>query len=189
MTSAPRHRRRLVLWASLGAAVVAAAVVAAAASAHPSDEQVTNSALDGRLAPAISGPALSGHGRLSLGQFRHEWVLVNFMASWCLTCQEEMPQLELFQRQHAKAGDATILTVEYDAADTGHLRSYLAHHGVEWPAVNDPGADVPYGVAGLPSSFLVAPGGTVYVSVLGEVKANELDDLLRQGARAGLGRA
>jgi thiol:disulfide interchange protein len=188
MTPVPK-RRRIVLWGSLAAAAVAAAVVGAAASAHPSDEQVSNSALDGRTAPAISGPNLSGQGRVSLAQFRHKWVLVNFMASWCTTCQQEMPQLELFQRQHAKAGDATILTVEYDAADTAHLRTYLAHHGAGWPAVNDPTADVPYGVAGLPSSFLVAPGGTVYASVLGEVKADELDGLLRQGARAGLGRA
>jgi len=166
-----------------------AALVGVAANAHPSSEQLSTSPLQGHPAPSISGPAVAGTGHLSLAQFRHQWVLVNFMASWCTTCQEEMPQLKLFYRQHAAAGDATILAVEYDAPDAGHLRSYLAHQGATWPAVNDPAADVPYGVTGLPLSYLVAPGGTVYESILGQVRASQLDSLLRQGARAGLGRA
>ena len=179
----------MVLWSCLGGGVVVAALVGVAANAHPPGEQLASSPLQGHRAPAISGPAVAGGGRVSLSRFRHEWVLVNFMASWCTTCQEEMPQLKLFYRQHAAAGDATILAVEYDAPDASRLRSYLSHQGATWPAVNDPAADVPYGVTGLPYSYLVAPGGTVYESVLGEVRASQLDSLLRQGARAGLGRA
>jgi hypothetical protein len=55
--------------------------------------------------------------------------------------------------------------------------------------VDDPAASVPYGVTGLPTSFLVAPGGTVYAYVPGEVTASELDSWLRQGSAKGLGRA
>jgi thiol-disulfide isomerase/thioredoxin len=120
-----------------------------------------------------------------LSQFRHEWVLVNFMATWCPPCQAEMPQLVAFVKQHARAGDATVLTVAYDPTDVGALKSYLAARKADWPAVDDPAASVSYGVTGLPSSFLIDPGGTVYAYVPGEVTASELDSWLRQGSAEG----
>jgi cytochrome c biogenesis protein CcmG/thiol:disulfide interchange protein DsbE len=142
----------------------------------------------GNTAPAISGAGLAG-GHYSLAQFRHEWVLVNFMATWCEPCQEEMPQLLKFTKQHARAGDATVFTVVYDPTDVGQLKTYLAARRAQWPAVNDPAASVPYGVTGLPSSFLVAPGGIVYAYMLGGITAAELDSYIQQGAAKGLGPA
>jgi cytochrome c biogenesis protein CcmG, thiol:disulfide interchange protein DsbE len=180
--------RRTVLWAALVAGAVVAAVVAVAATAQPSGDVVSATPLLGHQAPAVSARGLDG-GHFSLGQFSHEWVLVNFMASWCTACQQEMPQLRQFYRQHEAKGDATILTVEYDQADAGRLRSFLARQRAAWPAVNDAAATVPYGVEGLPSSFLVAPGGTVYAYILGQVHAAQLDRYITRGAQKGLGGA
>jgi cytochrome c biogenesis protein CcmG/thiol:disulfide interchange protein DsbE len=183
-----RPRRRPVLWASLAAGAVLAVLIAVFASSQPASEVVANSPLLGNTAPAISGAGLAG-GHYSLAQFRHEWVLVNFMATWCEPCQQEMPQLLKFAKQHAKAGDATVFTVVYDPTDVGALRTYLATRSARWPAVNDPAATVPYGVTGLPSSFLVAPDGIVYAYMPGGVTAAELDSYIQQGAAKGLGRA
>jgi len=177
-----------VLWASLAAGVVLAVLIAAFASAQPASQVVADSPLLGNAAPAISGAGLAG-GHYSLAQFRREWVLVNFMATWCEPCQEEMPQLLKFTEQHDRAGDATVLTVVYDPTDVGQLKTYLAARRARWPAVNDPAASVPYGVTGLPSSFLVAPDGTVYAYMPGEVTAAELDTYMKQGAAKGLGPA
>jgi cytochrome c biogenesis protein CcmG/thiol:disulfide interchange protein DsbE len=182
------RRRRTVLYATIGVAVVVAALIGVVASSEPSSNVGSNSPLLGNPAPGISGPGLEG-GHLSLSQFRHEWVLVNFMATWCPPCQAEMPQLQTFVKQHARAGDATVLTVVYDPSNVRALKAYLTARKAEWPAVDDPAASVPYGVTGLPSSFLVAPGGTVYAYVPGEVTASELDLWLRQGLAKGLGQA
>ncbi len=185
---APPRRRRTVLWAALAMGVVAAVLVAVIASAQPSSEVSGQSPLLGKPAPLVAGPGLDG-GRYSLAQFRGKWVLVNFMATWCQPCQQEMPQLLEFARQHARRGDATILTVADDPSNVGQLRSFLRAQGAHWPAVNDPSATVSYGLTGLPSSFLVAPDGTVFAYLLGEVKANELDGWMRQGAAKGFGPA
>ncbi len=142
----------------------------------------------GNTAPAISGPGLGG-GHYSLAEFHNEWVLVNFMATWCEPCQQEMPQLLEFAKQHAKTADATVLTVAYDPTNVGQLKTFLAARGARWPAVDDPSASVSYGVTGLPSSFLVAPDGVVYAYVPGEVQAAALDSWVRAGAAKGLGRA
>jgi cytochrome c biogenesis protein CcmG/thiol:disulfide interchange protein DsbE len=181
-------RRRPVLWASVAAGAVLAVLIAVFASAQPASQVVANSPLLGNTAPAISGAGLAG-GHYSLRQFRDEWVLVNFMATWCEPCQKEMPQLLRFTKQHARAGDATVFTVVYDSTDVGQLKTYLAARSARWPAVNDPAASVPYGVTGLPSSFLVAPDGIVYAYMPGEVTAAELDSYIQQGATKGLGPA
>jgi cytochrome c biogenesis protein CcmG, thiol:disulfide interchange protein DsbE len=181
-------RRRTVLWASVGVAVVAAVLIAVIASAQPSSQVTARSPLLGSNAPSIAGPGLAG-GHYSLAQFRNEWVLVNFMATWCGPCQQEMPQLLKFAKQHAKSADAIVLTVVYDPTNVAQLKTFLADRGARWPAVNDPSASVSYGVTGLPSSFLVAPDGIVYAYVPGEVQAAALNNWLRQGAAKGLGRA
>jgi thiol-disulfide isomerase/thioredoxin len=181
-------RRRTVLYATLAMAVGVAALIGVIASAQPSSDVSGNTPLLGQPAPAISGPGLAG-GHVSLSQFRREWVLVNFMATWCPPCQAEMPQLQAFVRQHARTGDAIVLTVAYDPSNVGALRSYLAARKAVWPAVDDPAASVPYGVTGLPTSFLVAPGGTVYAYVPGAVTASELDSWLRQAVAKGVGQA
>jgi cytochrome c biogenesis protein CcmG/thiol:disulfide interchange protein DsbE len=182
---AGEHRRksRTVLWASIGAAVVLAAVFAVIVSAEPSSQVQGKSPLLGRPAPAISGAGLGG-GHYSLSQFRSDWVLVNFMATWCAPCRQEMPQLLAFSEQHA-AG-AVVFTVAYDPTNVAELRKFLLQRGARWPAVNDPTAPVAYGVQGLPSSFLVAPGGTVVAYIEGGVNAKQLDRYMRQAASSGI---
>ncbi len=180
----PARRRRTVLWATVVTAGVVAALFAVIVSAKPSSEVLGSSPLLGKPAPALSGPGLSG-GHYSLTQFHGKWVLVNFMATWCVPCQEEMPQLLLFSRQHAQAGSATVLTVAYDPANVAELSRFLNERGARWPAIDDPNASVSYAVQSLPSSFLVAPGGTVVAYVEGGVRANELDTWIKQAEAKG----
>ncbi len=182
---AGRRGSRTVLWASLGVAVVLAALFAVIVSAQPSSEVLGKSPLLGEPAPAISGPGLRG-GHYSLAQYKDKWVLVNFMATWCVPCREEMPQLLEFARQHAANGSAVVLAVAYDPSDLRQLRQYLALEGASWPAVNDPAAPVSYGVQGLPSSFLVAPGGTVVAYIEGGVRASQLDHIMAEAEAKGL---
>jgi thiol-disulfide isomerase/thioredoxin len=189
-SSAPGRRRgRTVMWAALAMGVVLAVLVAIIASSKPSSEVEGKSPLLGHAAPSIAGGSLAGRGHITLGQLHGKWVLVNFMATWCEPCQQEMPQIEQFYNQHAKRGDATVLTVAYDASNISQLRVFLETRGAKWPAVNDPGATVSYGLQGLPSSFLVAPDGVVYAYLLGEVRASELDSWLQRGASQGYGQA
>jgi thiol-disulfide isomerase/thioredoxin len=187
-TGAVPVRKRRVLWTVAGAGVVAAALIALFSSAQPSTSVLGSSPLLGKPAPQIAGPGLAG-GHYSLSQFHGKWVLVNFMASWCPPCRAEMPELEIWQREHAAKGDAVLLTVADDQSDAGALRSYLRAHGATWPAVDDPAATISYGLAGLPTSFLVAPDGTVFAYELGQLQARNVDRWLEIGAQRGFGRA
>jgi thiol-disulfide isomerase/thioredoxin len=181
-------RGRTVMWSAAAVAVIVSALIAVVASARPSSDVSAQSPLLGQAAPPIEGKGLAG-GRYSLSQFAGKWVLVNFMATWCPPCRQEMPQLLAFAAQHAHKGDAVVLTVADDASNVSELRAYLASKGAHWPAVDDPAATVAYGLTGLPSSFLVAPDGTVFAYLLGEIRASMVDNWLRQGASRGFGPA
>lgn len=164
----------MILWVSLGTAVVLAVLVGIFASAPQASVQV-QSPLVGKPAPALGGPVIDGAGQNSLSSLQGKWVLVNFFASWCGPCQSEMPQLQAFEQQHKAAADATVLGVEYDGSDVGNARSYLASQHAAWPVVNDGTADVAWGVHGIPESYLVAPNGVVALKYAGGITAAALD--------------
>ena len=186
MPDAPEGRRsgtrRTVLWATAAAGVVVAVLVAVLASSSPASQVTAQSPLVGKSAPAITGSSIEGPGRVSLSGLDGKWVLVNFAASWCVPCREEMPQLLAFQRDHA-GGDATVLTVVYDETDRQNLAGYLKAQGATWPVVDDGAAVVDYGVGGLPESYLVDPAGTVIAKYVGGVNAAQLDSVIRTAAR------
>jgi cytochrome c biogenesis protein CcmG/thiol:disulfide interchange protein DsbE len=173
------RRRRLVLWISLGTAAAVAALVAVLATSGPAGQASAGSPLIGRKAPSISGPSVGLSARagqtVQLSSLAGKWVLVNFAASWCVPCRQEMPQLVSFAGAHARAGDATVLTVEYDEGDVGGLTSWLRSAHASWPAVNDGQAVVDYGVSGIPESYLVDPEGTVVAKYVGGVVAAQLN--------------
>lgn len=184
-----RRRRRAALWIAAALAVVLAVLIAVLASAKPSAEQLVDSPLIGNAAPELHGSAIlngpAGGAPVSLSSYRGKWVLVNFSASWCVPCVQEMPQLLLFARQHARSGDAAIVTVADDQGDIGNLRKFLAARSVRWAAVDDAAAPVDWGVGQLPDSYVVDPSGQVVAEVEGGVRAAQLDALITKDTAAG----
>jgi cytochrome c biogenesis protein CcmG, thiol:disulfide interchange protein DsbE len=177
---APRRKSRVVLWSAIGTAVVLAALIAVLASSKQAGQGSSSSPLIGRPAPPVSGGGINVTGSRSLSDFAGKWVVVNFAASWCIPCRQETPQLVSFEQQHAATGDAVILGIEFDEGDKAALASFLSGSKATWPAVDDPSAEVAYGVKGIPESFLIDPRGTVVANFFGGVTASELDNTINQ---------
>jgi cytochrome c biogenesis protein CcmG, thiol:disulfide interchange protein DsbE len=174
-----RRRSRVVLWSGLAVLVVFAVLLAFLATVGPTK---ANSTLLGKAAPPIRGTELATGHPIALSDFAGKWVLVNFAASWCIPCQQEMPQLQ----QLAKAGPrygATLLSVTYDPSDTAGLRTMLHNDHATWPSVADAAADVTWGVhGGIPQSFLVDPAGIVVEYFPSSVDASEVESTIAPGA-------
>ncbi|MDQ6840638.1 MAG: TlpA family protein disulfide reductase, partial [Actinomycetota bacterium] len=175
-------RRRGVLWTTLAVAVVVAVLVAVLATAGPVSQVNAKSPLIGKPAPEIGGPNLLAYPgappAFSLARSPGHWVLVNFAASWCVPCQQEMPQLLTFAARHARTGDAQIVTVAYQQGDQGALAAYFRSRHVTWPVIDDNEAKVSYGVTGIPESYLVDPQGNVVAKLVNGVVADQLDALV-----------
>lgn len=168
-------------WSALGALVVAACLIAVLATRQPATEQLVQSPLVGKVAPALAGPALSGGPIVRLASYRHRFVLVNFFASWCTVCQEEEPQLERFLYSRPGGARPMVLGVLYGDTRADGV-AFQRSEGATWPSVDDPNGQIAsaWGVASLPRSYLVAPGGRIVACILGGITASQLDQLVRR---------
>lgn len=177
---APWKRRFAVArWSAAAILVVAAVLIAVLATRQPASEQVVQSPLVGKAAPALSGQTLTGGEKVRLDAYRHDWVLVNFFASWCTVCRSEEPQLEKFLYSRPSGLRLHIVGVLYGDTTADGV-AFQRSEGATWPSISDPGGSVAsaWGVGSLPRSYLVAPGGRVVACILGGITANQLDQLV-----------
>ena len=94
-------------------------------------------------------------------------VLVNFWATWCGPCKEEMPSLARLQKQLDPA-QFTLLTVTTDPQRQG-IAHFLSQMGVSLPVLFDEDQDVSrsFMVRGLPTTIMIARDGTLVGRAVG----------------------
>jgi peroxiredoxin len=97
--------------------------------------------------------------KVSLSDFRGKLVLLNFWASWCVPCREEMPAIERLYREFQNKG-LVVLGVNVRDKKEDAL-AFLQEHEVTYPVVFDPTGRwiLAYGAWGLPNTYLVGPKG------------------------------
>jgi thiol-disulfide isomerase/thioredoxin len=140
----------------------------------------------GEAAPDFSLPDLDGRVR-SLAAERGRIVLVDFWASWCAPCVEELACLDALGRRHPE--DVRLLAVTIDR-DAETARKFLRDRlpTADATVLHDGASAVlaEYGADGLPALYLVDRGGEIRALHDGaggcrEIEA-ELAELLREGA-------
>ncbi len=107
------------------------------------------------------------------------WLVINYWATWCAPCREEIPELNALDAMYA---DVSVYGVNYDGLQGGQLAAAIAELGIEFDSLSsDPATQL--GVARpqvLPTTYLLDPEGTLQQTLTGP---QTLDSL-----RAALGR-
>ncbi len=126
----------------------------------------------GSRPPRIGNPApdftvQDADRKVTLSQFRGQVVVLNFWATWCPPCVEEMPSLLQMQRRMKDKG-VTVLAVSVDADDNAYHR-FLKDHGVDVLSVRD--ADQKsnnlYGTFKFPETYIIDRNGVVRRKFIG----------------------
>jgi thiol-disulfide isomerase/thioredoxin len=126
----------------------------------------------------FSLPAVDG-GRVSLRELRERWVIVNFWATWCAPCREEMPYLQSLADVHA--ADLTVLGINM-REDAATLTAFLTEVPVTFPILTQPddATLLWYGPRGLPLTYVIAPDGTVAYQQYGPLRPEHFDRWLAE---------
>jgi thiol-disulfide isomerase/thioredoxin len=105
----------------------------------------------------------------ALADYRDRVVLVNFWATWCEPCLDEMPSMQRLQQRMA-GQPFTILAVNYGEAPA-RIEPFLGRVGVGFPVLLDQGQQMAraWRVRILPASFLVGRDGQARYHVIGEI--------------------
>ena len=106
-----------------------------------------------------------------------KWLIVNYWATWCPPCQDEIPELVAFHDKHT-AKDAQVLGIDFEEVDDKSLRKFIEENFISYSIVKaKPAASSPFGpIYGLPTTFLISPKGEVVASKTGGVTRKDLED-------------
>ena len=132
-------------------------------------------------APAFTLTALTGQ-QATLSQYKGQVVMVNFWATWCGPCQQEMPLLDAMYKKYKPAG-FTLIGVNVDK-DAPPVKELLARKPVSFPVLLDPANQVSkaYHVDEMPSSVIIDRKGEIRYIHRGYRPGdeNEYQDRIRQ---------
>lgn len=109
-------------------------------------------------------------------------VLINFFASWCLPCREEMPVLVKIAHEYGPKG-VVLLGIAVDDTEE-KMKDFIARYGVNFPVGLDKTAEIQksFGLYGIPTTYFIDKQGIINYFHSGvvteELLRHELDKLL-----------
>ena len=129
-------------------------------------ENSVGPAVEGQAAPDFLFKDQSGK-RLSLSDFRGKVVLLNFWATWCPPCRDEMPSMQSLQRQMDK-NQFIILALSVDDS-WDQVNRFINQSGFELPVYADFDKKISslYGTYKFPETYILDKRGVVAFKVIG----------------------
>jgi len=133
----------------------------------------------GKQAPDFDTVDLKGDV-WSLSKLKGQVVFLNFWATWCPPCREEMPSMERLYAKLPKEKFEMIALFNKD--DPAAVKNFVAKLGITFPILSDEYnfAGTKYGLTGLPETFIIDKQGVIQEKYIGPVEwdSPEIVDML-----------
>jgi cytochrome c biogenesis protein CcmG, thiol:disulfide interchange protein DsbE len=129
--------------------------------------------------PAVTLDNLKGEKCLLPAFLKGKVSVVHFWASWCVTCRSEITILEDLYNRYRKTA---FLPCSINVGETREAAEYyLKNMHVTYPILMDYKSSVArrYGVAGVPTFFMLNRGGIIKYRIIGEIGRDEMERIVR----------
>lgn len=177
-TSPRPNSRRQLIWLLMGMAALGI-LIWLAVLIQTGFNFVSGEAQDSEERPEIDFTVkdLSGQS-VSLSTLRGKVVLVNFWATWCSPCKEEMPLLQAYYDAH-KEDDFVLVGVNV-SDDVEDAQAFIDQSGYTFPVWSDPPGNVliDLNMNGLPASLVVDEQGKLVKRWIGPLAQEDLEDVI-----------
>ena len=167
-------------WAVIVAAALLVGLLAYGVASRRADRSIDEATAAGKRVPAPSTllPVLGRAGEASLADYRGKVVVLNFWASWCKPCTQELPLLERTHRSIA-ARNATVLGANYQDVSDSAL-TFVRRFKLTYPSLRDRDGQFAdrYGSRAFPETFVIDRRGRIAAQRRGPVDQAWLDRTL-----------
>lgn len=129
-------------------------------------------------------PDVSGKP-LSLSEFRGKWVVVNYWATWCPPCLEEIPDLVAFHERH-RDKDAVVVGVNFEEIPAQQLQAFVDEYFITYPILRNETMRPPnerLTVGGLPTTYIISPEGVPVARQIGSITGAAIEKFIEQEVR------
>ncbi len=151
----------------IGIALVVVTCLACSCSKKKEQGKAPPNITEGVKAPGFTVRDLNGK-EVNLAELQGKVVLVNFWATWCPPCREEIPSMVKLNRLMADR-PFQMLALSVDEGGRQTVEEFFRRKGVSLPTLIDTDQQVAklYGVTGVPRSFIIDKKGVVRKKVVG----------------------
>lgn len=132
----------------------------------------------GKSAPDLELTKLDGTN-VKLSDLKGKKVILNFWATWCGPCQQEMPDMEAFYKEHKE--NVEILAINYTPSEKGggeeKVSNFAKEKGITFPILLDKNIDVTtaYKVITIPTSYFIDTKGVIQDKFIGPMTQKEME--------------
>jgi peroxiredoxin len=148
-----------------------------------SQEKTANQAVATVNSPAPDFSLTDTTGKQwQLSSLKGKVVFINFWATWCPPCLEELPSMQALQQGMANAPFQMITILNNDRPELAH--AFANRYGYTFPILIDPDSKISnlYGLTGVPETFIIGPDGILKEKFIGPRNWNSQGawDMLKQ---------
>ncbi len=132
---------------------------------------LVTSAQAGAMLQAMNGE------KISFDELRGKWVFINYWASWCEPCLEEISELNRF---YAKNKQVALFAVNYESLPTPMQQQLIKQFDIRYPSLKkDPARSLRLdNIRGIPVTFVFNPQGELSDTLYGAQTVGSLNDVI-----------
>lgn len=138
---------------------------------------------EGDAAPDFTLKTLDGKA-VSLSDYQGKKVFLNFWATWCKPCIDEMPDLETLQNKRGE--EVAVVAVNFTSSEksTDAVKNFAEKHQITFPIlIDEKGMNARYEILTYPTTFLINESGIIKEIKLGSMTLKEMEQKLNDSYR------